>query len=93
MLVEYDVSSFTKNLHLRTVSENAFWCPKMLLTCGRKAETEKRSRIHVDGATANTFLCISLLSPHDYDVKLPNFTFYVGRQPATTKISFSDMFF
>ena len=36
MLVEYDVIKlYTKNLHLGTVSENAFWWSKMLLTCGR----------------------------------------------------------
>ena len=35
------------------------------------------------------FLYISLPSPHDYDVKMPNFTFYRGRKQETTKFSFS----
>ena len=28
----------------------------------------------------HAFLCISLPSLHDYDVKFPNFTFYGGRE-------------
>ena len=35
------------------------------------------------------FLHISLSFLHDYDVKMPNFTFYGGRKQATTKLSFS----
>ena len=35
------------------------------------------------------FLYISLLSLHDYDVKMPNFTFYGGRKQATINFSFS----
>ena len=35
------------------------------------------------------FLYISLKLLHDYDVKMPNFTFYGGRKQATTKFSFS----
>ena len=35
------------------------------------------------------FLYISLPSPHDYGVKIPNFTFYGGRKQATTNFSFS----
>ena len=35
------------------------------------------------------FLYISLPSPHDYDVKMPYFTFYRGRKQETTKFSFS----
>ena len=36
-------------------------------------------------------LYISLASLHDYDLKKkkPNFTFYGGRERATTKVSFS----
>ena len=34
-------------------------------------------------------LYISLSSLHDYDVKMPYFTFYGGRKQATTKFSFS----
>ena len=36
----------------------------------------------------NAFLYISLPSLHDYDVKMPNITFYRGRKQATTKFSF-----
>ena len=35
-----------------------------------------------------TFLYISLPFLHDYDVKLPNFTFSGGRKQATTKFYF-----
>ena len=31
----------------------------------------------------DTFLYISLMSLHDYGVKMPNFTFYGGRKQAT----------
>ena len=45
------------------------------------------------GATHNTqhtfFLYIPLPSLHDYDVKMPNVTFYEGRKQASTKFSFS----
>ena len=37
----------------------------------------------------HAFLYISLPSLHDYDVKMPYFTFYGGRKQATTKFSFS----
>ena len=37
----------------------------------------------------HAFWYISLPLLHDYDVKIPNFTFYVGRKQATTKFSFS----
>ena len=36
----------------------------------------KTTNLHVHHA----FLCISLPSLHDYDVKFPNFTFYGGRE-------------
>ena len=35
------------------------------------------------------FLYISLPPPHDYDVKMPNCTFYGGRKKATTNFSLS----
>ena len=35
------------------------------------------------------FLYISLPSPHVYDLKMPNSTFYGGRKQATTNFSFS----
>ena len=35
------------------------------------------------------FLYISLPFLHDYDAKMPKFTFYGGRKQATTKLSFS----
>ena len=37
----------------------------------------------------HAFLYISLRSLHDYEVKMPNFTFYGGRKQATTYCSFS----
>ena len=38
---------------------------------------------------ASRFLYISLQLLHDYDEKMPNFTFYGGRKQATEKFSFS----
>ena len=35
----------------------------------------------------DAFLYISLLSLHNYDVKMPNFTFYRGSTQATMKFS------
>ena len=43
------------------------------------------SSLHVHHA----FLYISLLLLQDYDVKMPNFTFYGGHKQATEKFSFS----
>ena len=45
----------------------------------------KTKGLHVHQA----FLRISLSFLHDYEVKMPNFTFYGGRKQATTKLSFS----
>ena len=45
----------------------------------------KTTTLHVHRA----FLYISLPSPHNYDVKTPNFTCYRGRKQATTNFSFS----
>ena len=45
----------------------------------------KTTSLHVHHA----FLYISLPLLHDYDVKMPSFTFYGGRKQATTKFSFS----
>ena len=45
----------------------------------------KTTHLHVH----HTFLYISLPSPHDYDVKMHNFTFYGRRKQATTNFSFS----
>ena len=45
----------------------------------------KTTSLHVHHA----FLYISLPLLHDYDLKMPSFTFYGGRKQATTKISFS----
>ena len=40
-------------------------------------------------ARASHFLYISFPFLHDFDVKMPNFAFYVGRKQATTKFYFS----
>ena len=45
----------------------------------------KTTVMHVHHA----FLSISLPSLHDYDVKIPNFTFYRGSTHATTKFPLS----
>ena len=45
----------------------------------------KTTSLHVHHA----FLYISLPLLHDYDVKMPSFTFYGGRKQATTKFFFS----
>ena len=45
----------------------------------------KATSLHVPHA----FLYISLPLLHDYDVKMPSFTFYGGRKQATTNFSFS----
>ena len=45
----------------------------------------KTTTLHVHHA----FLYIFLPLLHDYDVKMPIFTFYGGRKQATTKLSFS----
>ena len=50
-----------------------------------KGLISKTTTLHVHHA----FLYISLPSLHDYDVKMPNFTFYGGRKQATTKFYFS----
>ena len=36
----------------------------------------------------HTFWYISIPSPHDYDAKMPNFTFYGERKQGTTNFSF-----
>ena len=45
----------------------------------------KTISLHVHHA----FLYISLPLLHDYEVKMPSFTFYGGRKQATTNFSFS----
>ena len=45
----------------------------------------KTTIVHVHHA----FLYISLPTLHDYDVKMPNFTFYRGSTQATTKFLLS----
>ena len=44
----------------------------------------KTTTLHVQ----HVFLYISLPSLHDYDGKMPNFTFYGGHKQATAKFSF-----
>ena len=51
-------------------------------TIGLTTETTTLHMHHV-------FLYISLPSPHDYDVKMPNSMFYRGRTQATTKFPLS----
>ena len=46
--------------------------------------SSKTTSLHVHHA----FLCISLPLLHDFDVKMPNFTFYGGRRQAKFSFSF-----
>jgi len=46
------------------------------------SESQEQANLH------HTFLCISLLFSHDYDVKMPNHAFY-GERQVTTKLYFS----
>ena len=48
----------------------------------------KTSTFHVHCAFL-LILYISLASLHDYEVRMPNFTFYIGSTQATTKFPFS----
>ena len=62
--------------------------------CGRQLERQKKKTIGLISKTTtshvqHTFLFISLLFLHDYDVKMPNFAFYGGRKQATKKFYFS----
>ena len=52
---------------------------------GKKDGIRKTTTLHVH----YIFLYISLLLFHDYDVKIPSFTFYGGRKQPTTKFFFS----
>ena len=45
----------------------------------------KTTSLHV----LHAFLYISLRSLHDYDVKMPNYKFYAGRNQATTNLFLS----
>ena len=45
----------------------------------------KTTSLHVHHAFSHIFL----LLPHDWDMKMPCFTFYGGRKQATTNFSFS----
>ena len=53
--------------------------PTFLLILDRR-----RACMHVHHA----FWYISIPSPHDYDAKMPNFTFYGERKQGTTNFSF-----
>ena len=81
-------------------SGNFYYDPSSLVTLGRFSNDDgdgnengnkaigllsKTTTLHVPHA----FLYISLPSLHDYDVKMPNFTFYGGRKQALTIFSFS----
>ena len=67
---------------------STLWPPCLEATSSenvKKGLISKTTTLHVHHA----FLYISLPSPHDYGVKIPNFTFYGGRKQATTNFSFS----
>ena len=52
-----------------------------------KQRRRRRQRQRERQKSNRFFLHISLPLLHDYDVKMPNFTFYGGRKQATTKLS------
>ena len=55
----------------------------------RQRERQKSHRLNRQNNNSHAFLYISLPSLHDYDEKMPNFTFYGGRKQVTAKFSFS----
>ena len=60
---------------------------------GAATRTAKKKTIDLLSKTItlhvqHTFLYISLPTLHDYDVKMPNFTFYIGRENKTMIFSF-----
>ena len=69
--------------------------PQDQMTAAAKGTAKKAIgliRKTITARAAHFFLCISLPSLHDYDVKKPNFTFYGGRKQARTKFSlFSEL--
>ena len=59
---------------------------------GRQRERQKTIGLISKTTTSHvhhTFLYISFLFLHDYDVKMPNLAFYGGSKQATTKFYFS----
>ena len=90
MREEYDVSQLYKKSPLGSRFWKRVLVPKNAVDVWKVSRSgEKKSRIRVDWATTKHFFV------HFFAVTawLPHFTFYVGRQLATTKISFSDIFF
>ena len=58
----------------------------------RQRERQKSNKLNRQTTTLHVhhaLLYISLPSVHDYDGKMPNFTFYGGPKQATAKFSFS----
>ena len=59
---------------------------------GRQKSKKKKASNRFNNQNNNcarAFLYISLPTLHDYDVKVPNFTFYRGSTQATTKFLLS----
>ena len=52
-------------------------------------KSNRLNRQNNNSARDHAFLCISLPSLHDYDGKIPNFTFYGTCKQATAKFCFS----
>ena len=61
------------------------------MTRRREQEREREGQTSngLNKQNNNAFLYISLPLLHDYDGKMPNFTFYGGRKRETAKFSFS----
>ena len=74
-----------------------FWFPNKKSQQGRRRLQRKRQRRNIffifspnrEPVHRLAFLYISLPSPHDFEVKVPNFTFCGGRGGTRQRLSFS----
>ena len=84
--LSFGTSTHARKLSVREMSVGSF-------SNGDGNENVKKSIGLLSKTTSlhmhHTFLYISLPLLHDYDVKMPSFTFYGGRKQATTNFSFS----
>ena len=89
---------------LSTVAGNKILCyPLSSQICNRELSNDDgdvnengKKAIGLDWKTTtllvhHAFLNISLVSLHDYNVKVPNFTFFRGREQKTTFFSFPEL--
>ena len=76
-------SSFPAEMPLIKLTEAANLQSPVIAFVHGLISTTTTSHVH------HTILNISFPFLHDYDVKMPNFSFYGGRKQATTKFYFS----